>query len=221
MKKVSAVIVAAGEGKRFGSAKQFALLRGKPVLDWSLETFNDHPGVDEIILVVPDVRSKKSYPARYRKIAAVVKGGQRRQDSVSLGFRTIDPRRAGIVLVHDGARPLAGRNLIKRVIEQTRKKGAVVPGLVLDETIKEAASGEVLETLDRTRLFRVQTPQGFFYPLLARALEKASADHFYGTDEAALVERLGERVFIIDGDPRNIKITVPLDLKMAEALLAD
>ncbi len=221
MKKVSAVIVAAGEGKRFGSAKQFALLRGKPVLDWSLETFNDHPGVDEIILVVPDVWSKKSYPARYRKIAAVVKGGQRRQDSVSLGFRTIDPRRAGIVLVHDGARPLAGRNLIKRVIEQTRKKGAVVPGLVLDETIKEAASGEVLETLDRTRLFRVQTPQGFFYPLLARALEKASADHFYGTDEAALVERLGERVFIIDGDPRNIKITVPLDLKMAEALLAD
>jgi 2-C-methyl-D-erythritol 4-phosphate cytidylyltransferase len=221
MKKVSAVIVAAGEGKRFGSAKQFALLRGKPVLDWSLETFNDHPGVDEIILVVPDVRSKKSYPARYRKIAAVVKGGQRRQDSVSLGFRTIDPRRAGIVLVHDGARPLAGRNLIKRVIEQTRKKGAVVPGLVLDETIKEAASGEVLETLDRTRLFRVQTPQGFFYPLLARALEKASADHFYGTDEAALVERLGERVFIIDGDPRNIKITAPLDLKMAEALLAD
>jgi 2-C-methyl-D-erythritol 4-phosphate cytidylyltransferase len=221
MKKVSAVIVAAGEGRRFGAAKQFALLQGKPVLDWSLETFNAHPGVDEIILVVPDVGSKKSYPARYEKIAVVIKGGQRRQDSVNLGFRAIDPRRTDIILVHDGARPLAGQDLVDRVIEQTREKGAVVPGLLLEETIKEAAHGEVLVTLDRTRLFRVQTPQGFFYPLLARALEKAYADHFYGTDEAALVERLGERVFIIDGDPRNIKITVPLDLKMAEALLAD
>jgi 2-C-methyl-D-erythritol 4-phosphate cytidylyltransferase len=221
MTKVSAVIVAAGESRRFGAAKQFALLQGKPVLDWSLETFNAHPGIDEIILVAPDLRSRKSFLAGYGKIAAVVKGGERRQDSVSLGFRAIDPRRAGIVLVHDGARPLAGQDLVGRVIEQTRQKGAVVPGLVLDETIKEAAGGEVLLTLDRTRLFRVQTPQGFFYPLLARALEKADADHFYGTDEAALVERLGERVFIIDGDPRNIKITVPLDLKIAEALLAD
>jgi 2-C-methyl-D-erythritol 4-phosphate cytidylyltransferase len=221
MTKVSVVIVAAGEGRRFGAAKQFALLQGKPVLDWSLETFNAHPGVDEIILVVPDVGSKKSYPARFGKIAAVIKGGQRRQDSVNLGFRAIDPRRADIILVHDGARPLAGQDLVDRVIEQTREKGAVVPGLLLEETIKEAARGEVLVTLDQTRLFRVQTPQGFFYPLLARALKKAYADHFYGTDEAALVERLGERVFIIDGDPRNIKITVPLDLKMAEALLAD
>jgi 2-C-methyl-D-erythritol 4-phosphate cytidylyltransferase len=151
----------------------------------------------------------------------VVKGGEERQDSVSLGFRAIEPRRASIVLVHDGARPLAGRDLVERVIEQTRQKGAVIPGLLLDETIKEAAAGEVLGTLDRTRLFRVQTPQGFFYPLLKRALEKAKADHFYGKDEAALVERLGERVFVIDGDPRNIKITVPLDLKIAEAFLAD
>ncbi len=221
MTKVAAVIVAAGGGRRFGSAKQFALLQGKPVLDWSLETFNAHPGIDEIILVLPDVRSKKGFLARYEKIAAVVKGGEKRQDSVSLGFRAIEPRRASIVLVHDGARPLAGRDLIDRVIEQTRQKGAVIPGLLLDETIKEAAAGEVLGTLDRTRLFRVQTPQGFFYPLLKRALEKAKADHFYGTDEAALVERLGERVFVIDGDPRNIKITVPLDLKIAEAFLAD
>lgn len=221
MTKVAAVIVAAGGGRRFGSAKQFALLQGKPVLDWSLETFNAHPGIDEIILVLPDVRSKKSFLARYEKIAAVVKGGEKRQDSVSLGFRAIEPRRASIVLVHDGARPLAGRDLVERVIEQTRQKGAVIPGLLLDETIKEADGGEVLGTLDRTRLFRVQTPQGFFYPLLKRALEKAKADHFYGTDEAALVERLGERVFVIDGDPRNIKITVPLDLKIAEAFLAD
>ena len=221
MTKVSAVIVAAGGGRRFGSAKQFVPLKGKAVLDWSLETFNAHPGIDEIILVVPDVGSKKDFLARYEKIADVVKGGDERQDSVSLGFRAIDPSRASIVLVHDGARPLAGRELVERVIEQTRKKGAVVPGLLLEETIKEAAAGKVLSTLDRTRLFRVQTPQGFFYPLLKRALEKAKADHFYGTDEAALVERLGERVFIIDGDPRNIKITVPLDLKIAEALLAD
>jgi len=221
MTKVSAVIVAAGGGRRFGSAKQFAFLQGKPVLDWSLETFNAHPGVDEIVLVLPELRPKKSFLAKYGKIVAVVQGGRQRQDSVRLGFRAIDPRQAGIVLVHDGARPLAGRDLIERVIGQTRKKRAVVPGLLLEETIKEAEGGQVVRTLDRTRLFRVQTPQGFFYPLLERALEKASADHFYGTDEAALVERLGERVFIIEGDPRNIKITVPPDLKMAEAFLAD
>jgi len=221
MTKVSAVIVAAGGGRRFGSAKQFAFLQGKPVLDWSLETFNAHPGVDEIVLVLPELRPKKSFLAKYGKIVAVVQGGRQRQDSVRLGFRAIDPRQAGIVLVHDGARPLAGRDLIERVIGQTRKKRAVVPGLLLEETIKEAEGGQVVRTLDRTRLFRVQTPQGFFYPLLKRALEKASADHFYGTDEAALVERLGERVFIIEGDPRNIKITVPPDLKIAEAFLAD
>jgi len=221
MTKVSAVIVAAGEGRRFGSAKQFALLQGKSVLDWSLETFNAHPGVDEIVLVLPELRPKKSFLAKYGKIVAVVQGGRKRQDSVRLGFRAIEPRQAGIVLVHDGARPLAGRDLIERVIGQTRKRRAVVPGLPLEETIKEVEGGKVLNTLDRTRLFGVQTPQGFIYPLLARALEKASADRFYGTDEAALVERLGERVFIIDGDPRNIKITVPLDLKMAEAFLAD
>lgn len=221
MNRVSAVIVAAGEGRRFGSAKQFALLRGKPVLEWSLETFNAHPGIDELILVLADAGLKKNFLGRYKKITAVVEGGEQRQDSVVGGFRAIDPRRAGIVLIHDGARPLAGKDLIERVIKETRQKGAVIPGLILDETVKEAANGEVLGTLDRTRLFRVQTPQGFTYPLLKRALDKANADHYYGTDEAALVERLGERVFIIAGDPENIKITLPRDLKMAEAFLAD
>ncbi len=221
MTKVSAVILAAGEGRRFGAAKQFALLRGKPVLDWSLEAFNEHPGIDEIVLVLADIGTKKNFVARYEKIKAVVKGGRQRQDSVNRGFQAIDPRAKGTVLIHDGARPLAGQELIGRIIERTREKGAVIPGLLMEETIKEGAAGEVLGTLDRTRLYRVQTPQGFSYSLLKRALKKAKADHFYGTDEASLVERLGERVFIVDGDPRNIKITVPQDLKMAEALLAD
>ncbi len=221
MKKVSAVIVAAGEGRRFGAAKQFELLRGRPVLDWSLEAFDAHPRVDEIILVLPDVGAKNESLAKYKKIAGVVQGGEKRQDSVVHGFRAIDARKAGIVLVHDGARPLAGQDLIGRIILAAQEKGAVIPALPLEETVKEAAGQGVIRTLDRTRIFRVQTPQGFSYPLLKRALESATAEKFYGTDEAALVERLGERVFIIDGDPKNIKITVPLDLKIAEAFLAD
>jgi len=219
--RVSAVIVAAGEGRRFGAVKQFALLRGKRVLDWSLEAFNAHPQVDEIVLVLPDVESKDEFRSRYRKITAVVEGGEHRQDSVSLGFRAIQPGRADIVLVHDGARPLAGHDLIGRVIGKAHEKGAAVPGLALDETVKEVGDEGFIRTLDRSRIFRVQTPQGFSYALLKLALEGAAAAKFYGTDEAALVERLGENVYLVEGDPRNIKITVPLDLKMAEAILAD
>ena len=190
-------------------------------MDWSLEAFDAHPRVDEIILVLPDVGAKNESLAKYKKISAVVQGGEKRQDSVVHGFRAIDARKAGIVLVHDGARPLAGPDLIGRIILAAQEKGAVIPALLLPETVKEAAGREVIRTLDRTRIFCVQTPQGFSYPLLKRALESAMAEKFYGTDEAALVERLGEKVFIVDGDPKNIKITVPLDLRIAEAFLAD
>lgn len=221
MKKVSAVVVAAGEGKRFGAPKQFSLLKGKPVLDWSLEKFENHESVDEIILVLKDEARREKILARYKKIAAVVEGGERRQDSVFKGFSLIDPRKAGIVLVHDAARPLVDTGLISRVIEAALEKGAAIPALPLKDTVKEITGQEVCRTLERERLFKVQTPQGFSYSILKEALEKAQQENYYGTDEAALVERMGKRVYVVQGNPKNIKITVPEDIKLAEVFLED
>lgn len=221
MKKVSAIIVAAGEGKRFGSAKQFALLKGKPILDRTLETFEEHMKVTEIILVVREDWLRKKYLNRYKKLAAVVRGGEKRQDSVMAGFNQLQPDQTDIVLVHDGVRPLVGKDLISRVIEAAEQKGAAIPALSLEDTIKRVEEERVVKTLDRLTLFKVQTPQGFFYTTLARALRKAKEDSFYGTDEASLVERIGEKVYIVEGNTQNIKITSPEDIHIAEALLAD
>jgi len=219
MAEVSAIILAAGRGRRFGSAKQFASLKGMPLVYWCLERFEKHPEVDRLVLVLPPEEDIESYLKRYKKLAAVVPGGPERQDSVWNGFRQVVPDEAGIVLVHDGVRPLVGEGLISRVIQAAREAGAAVPGLVSEETIKEARGREVVKTHDRQTLFRVQTPQGFAYPVLKEALESGARDKFYGTDEAMLVERLGKRVVLVEGDPKNIKITNPSDLRVAEALL--
>ena len=221
MKKVSVIIVAAGEGKRFGSAKQFALLKGKPVLDRTLEVFEEHMKVTEIILVVREDWLREKYLSRYKKLAAVVRGGEKRQDSVMVGFNQLKPDQADIVLVHDGVRPLVGKDLISRIIEAAEQKGAAIPVLSVEDTIKQVEEERVVQTLNRLTLFKVQTPQGFFFTTLERALRKAKEDSFYGTDEASLVERIGEKVYIVEGDTQNIKITSPEDIRIAEALLAD
>ena len=219
MSKVSVLIVAAGEGRRFGAAKQFALLKGETLLDRCLETFERNGAVDEIILVLPDPEQKGSLRGNYRKIASVVKGEARRQDSVRNGFRELRARDEDIVLVHDGVRPLVDGELINRVILEASRSGAAVPVLALEDTVKEVRDGSVALTHDRSGLFRVQTPQGFRYGVLKKALEAAARDGFYGTDEAVLVERIGGRVNVVDGDPRNIKVATPLDLRIAEAML--
>jgi 2-C-methyl-D-erythritol 4-phosphate cytidylyltransferase len=223
MKKASviAIIVAAGEGKRFGFSKQFALLREKPVLEWCLDRFEAHKQVKEIVLVLNDETQKQKLLERYGKIRAVAEGGEKRQDSVLAGFSQIDPEMAEVVLVHDGVRPLLESDLISRVIDRTLEQGAAVPVIPVEDTIKLIEGRLVRQTLDRSRLFRVQTPQGFCYSVLREALDSAREDGFYGTDEAALVERIGKKVSVVQGDPRNIKITTPLDLKLAEALLED
>ncbi len=216
MKRVSAILVAAGEGQRFGSPKQFAPLGGKPVLEWCLEAFEAHTEVDEVVLVVKDEAKGKEYLQRYGKVSAVVRGGKERQDSVLSGFQRLDPAQAEIVLVHDGVRPFISGPLISRVIQAAREKGAAIPVIPVEDTIKMVETEEVKRTLEREKLFRVQTPQGFLYSILKRALDKASQEGFYGTDEASLVERAGDRVAVVQGDVRNIKVTTPEDLKMAE-----
>lgn len=221
MNSVTAVIVAAGEGRRFGAAKQFALLKGKTVLDRCLEKFEGLGAVDRIILVLGSGRSGEEYQKRYGKIAAIAKGGKKRQDSVYAGMSCMKAQETGIVLVHDGVRPLVGQDLIERIINAAREKGAVVPVIPVEDTIKNVEAHKVIRTEDRKTLFRTQTPQGFSYPLLLEAFDQARRVNFLGTDEAALVERMGRDVFVIPGDRRNIKITTKYDMKIAEALVED
>jgi len=221
MTRVSAIVVAAGEGRRFGSAKQFALLRGRSVLERSLAAFETHPLVAEIVLVLPDEALGRKYTASFPKVTAVVRGGARRQDSVRQGFSRIDPRQGGIVLVHDGARPLVTAGLIRSVIREAERSGAAVPGVSLCDTVKEVDGDRIVRTLDRAALMQVQTPQGFAYAVLEQALARAEEDRFSGTDDASLVERLGRPVSIVDGDPKNIKITTLLDLRLAEVFIDD
>jgi 2-C-methyl-D-erythritol 4-phosphate cytidylyltransferase len=213
------VIVAGGEGRRFGGAKQFALLGGRPLLERCVESFESHEAVGGIVLVLPDVRLGEGLARRFRKVSAVVAGGTLRQDSVRNGFGAVRGSGRDIVLIHDGARPLAGSALIGRVIDEAARSGAAVPVLPIEDTVKEVREEGILRTHDRSVLYRAQTPQGFFYEVLEEALAAADRDGFIGTDEASLVERMGRRVAAVAGDPRNIKITTPLDLGIAEALL--
>jgi 2-C-methyl-D-erythritol 4-phosphate cytidylyltransferase len=219
MDKVTAIIVAAGEGQRFGAPKQFAPLREKPVLEWCLGCFNTHVQVAEIILVLMSDIEKEEYIRRFPKITAVVTGGKHRQDSVTAGFNQIDPQKTGFVLIHDGVRPLVDHALLSRIITATKEKGAAVPVIAIEDTVKAVEGEKVLRTVDRAKLRRVQTPQGFSYSLLKEALDRAREDNYIGTDEAALVERIGKEVVVVEGDPRNIKITTPDDIQVAEVYL--
>lgn len=219
MSGTSAIIVAAGAGKRFGEMKQFAYLRAKPVLEWTLERFQAHPEVEAVVLVLPDEQDLKHYRMRYAKIVDLVRGGEKRQDSVWQGFRLLAASAPEVVLVHDGARPLVSADLITRVIAAARSDGAAVPVLPIVDTLKVVREGGIVGTIDRSLLFRAQTPQGFRFEILKKAMDAARKDRFYGTDEAALVERVGLAVTAVAGDPRNLKITTPLDIPIAEALL--
>lgn len=224
MTKTAVIIVAAGSGIRFGGRKQHFLLRGRTVLEHSVKAFQSHPEIMGIYLVLEDPVAWEERAGDQKKICAVVRGGMKRQDSVWSGLsRLLGGGIADLdaVLVHDGARPLVGSALISRVIKAAGMFGAACPALPLEDTIKRARGGQVIHTEDRTELFRVQTPQAFSVDVLRRAYEKAEEDGFYGTDDASLVERLGYPITLVEGERSNIKITIPEDLKIAEALLND
>jgi len=223
-----ALIVAAGEGRRFAAAvpKQFCLLGGRPMLAWTLEAFGRCEAVDAAILVVaPERRGLvEELLARWDlrgKLAGICAGGARRDDSVQRGLEALPPD-AALVAVHDGARPLVTPALIERVVRAAARTGAAIPALPVGDTIKRARADLVTETLDRQRLHLVQTPQVFEVGLLRRAyqdLRSARAEATI-TDDAQLVEALGQPVQLVEGEASNIKITAPGDLALAEALLA-
>ncbi|MEE9284258.1 MAG: 2-C-methyl-D-erythritol 4-phosphate cytidylyltransferase [Dehalococcoidia bacterium] len=234
---LGAVIVAAGSGTRMGRPstlrpgsgqagsgqaldKLFIPLGGRPVLAHALAAFQECAAVQHIVLVLPAGNLERGrrfvQEHGFDKVHRVCGGGPRRQDSVRLGLEALGP--CQWVAIHDGARPLITPDLIVRGLEAARDAGAAVPALPLADTVKEAGpDATVLRTLDRSRLWAVQTPQIFRYDLLLRAHQEVTAD---ATDDAAMLEALGLPVRIFPGSRLNLKITTPEDLTLAEAILA-
>ena len=226
---IGVVIVAAGTSSRMGGLdKQFAALAGRPVLAHTVAAFEAAPEVDAIAIVVnPATAADVAALGRaegWRKVVATPPGGARRQDSCAHGLAALVAAGEGaaldLVLVHDGARPLVSPALIARGIAAARAHGAAIPGLPVRDTVKVVdPDGRITETLDRSRLWLVQTPQVFRYPILAAAYAAATARDLNVTDDAALLEALGQPVYVFEGEARNLKITTPDDLVLAAAWL--
>jgi 2-C-methyl-D-erythritol 4-phosphate cytidylyltransferase len=220
-----AIIVAAGKGTRAGGgqAKQFREIFGTPIIIHTLRRFEQATSVGEVVVVAPpaDVGGVLALAAEFglQKLARVVAGGETRTRSVWQGLQAVRAEAAEIIAVHDGVRPFVTPDEIDRTVSAARDGGAALLAARVAETIKEAEGGRVARTLDRARLWRALTPQCFRYDLLRRAYERALADGTEATDCSALVERLGATVAIVEGDPRNIKITTPEDIALAEAMM--
>ncbi len=199
-------MVAAGSGARFGGQKQFEELEGRRVVDWALAA--SRSVADGVVLVVPADRVGQEAPVA----DVVVAGGATRSGSVRAGLAAV-PADAGVVIVHDAARPFATPAIFHAVVEAVRNGAdGAVPGVPVTDTIKQVAAGWVVATLDRETLVAVQTPQAFD----AGALRRAHAGGAEATDDAALVEAAGGRVVVVPGDPANTKVTLRADLRQSE-----
>ncbi|MEA2609371.1 MAG: 2-C-methyl-D-erythritol 4-phosphate cytidylyltransferase, partial [Chloroflexota bacterium] len=225
--RADAIIVAAGRSSRMdGTDKLGAEIGGRPLLAWTLAAVAAAPEIDRLVVVTSEERRKGIAGAPWLPdpVVDVVVGGERRQESVLAGFLAFD--RLGVdegapVLVHDGARPLVRAELISAVVAATARHGAAIPVLPMAETLKRIDGEWVGGTLDRTGLGTAQTPQGVRRGLLRDAYRRfpANAPEIW-TDEAALLEACGVAVHVVPGDPDNLKVTVPGDLRRAGAALA-
>ena len=220
-----AIIAAAGQGTRLAGKrpKQFLELAGTPILIHTLKAFERCDAIHEIILVLAEEETKgfRSLAKEHelRKISAVVSGGRTRAESVLHGLQAVNAEAVEIVAVHDGARPFVTPDEISRTIDGAKIEGAAILVSAPVDTLKEVKAGTVARTLDRTTIRNALTPQCFDYKLLLRAYEQVDINDPELTDESALVERLGAKIAIVEGSPRNIKITRPEDLAIGEALL--
>jgi 2-C-methyl-D-erythritol 4-phosphate cytidylyltransferase len=218
------IIPAAGQGKRMGAGKNKLLLtlEGVPVLIHTLKVFEADADCSGIILAIhPDDETEFKQLLRdygIHKVISLVIGGKERQDSVHNGLKSLDAT-AGVVLVHDAARPFIKVETIHKLVEAASKEGGAIVAVPVKDTIKKAMQGRVAETVERSSLWAVQTPQAFRVEILLEAHDQAAKGKFIGTDESSLVERLPHPVAIIEGDYDNIKLTTPEDLYFAEAIL--
>ena len=223
LKNCGAVIVAAGSASRMGGIdKVMAELKGEPMIARTVRTFQECDAVTEIVivtredLIVPISNLCKDMP----KVKAVVVGGKSRQESVHLGLNALS-KKVKLAAVHDGARPLITWQVIDRTVRAANTYGAAAPAIPVKDTIKVVEGRVVKNTPDRATLFAVQTPQAFDFDLLRGALKKAEQDGSQVTDDCSAVELMGFKVKIVEGDERNIKVTTPMDLKIAEMLMEE
>jgi len=239
--KVIVIIPAAGlgtrmafapeaKGKKGAPSKQFAELGGTPILLHTLRKFAEAPEVTEICVAlrkeeIPGFRSRlgQEGKALQQKRIQLVEGGEHRQQSVAHALDAISAAPDDVVLVHDAVRPFVDREIISNVIRAAQKYGAAIAGLPAVDTVKQvertAEGAVVTATVPRERVVMAQTPQGFRYGVIKQAFDEATRDEFLGTDEASLVERAGHEVAVVMGSSRNIKITTPADLELAEFYL--
>ncbi len=228
--KVAAIIAAAGLGVRMrvDTPKTYLQLAGKPILIHTLEVFERVSEVHEVLVVVhPEdlefCQEEVIDPYPLKKVLRLVPGGKERQDSVYNALKVLWKKEdeLDVVLVHDGVRPLVSPALVRQVVTAARRYGGAILGVPCQDTLKRVnARKEIVATVDRQELWQVQTPQAFRAALLWRAYQQAMEKGFYATDEAALVEALGDTVVVVPSSPLNLKITTPDDLKMAEAILS-
>lgn len=223
LKRCGAVIVAAGSASRMGGIdKVMAALGGEPMIARTVRAFQQCGAIADIVIVTrPNlIRPISALCARMDKVRMVVAGGQSRQESVALGLNAL-PKGVELAAVHDGARPLITDAVIDRTVRAANSYGAAAPAVPVKDTIKVVRGGLVTDTPDRASLQAVQTPQVFDFDLLRGALKKAAEDAAAVTDDCSAVERLGMAVKIVEGDERNLKVTTPMDLKIAEMLLEE
>ncbi|HEY5615193.1 MAG TPA: 2-C-methyl-D-erythritol 4-phosphate cytidylyltransferase [Bacteroidota bacterium] len=224
--KVSVIVPAAGSGSRLGGSvkKQFIKLENKPVLIHTLQRFEHCTDVDEIAVAIPEefIVEMEKLVSQYRlhKVRRVVIGGTKRQDSVLNALNKLALKDSDIVLVHDGVRPFIESKRISQLVKACRTHDAVVLAVQPKDTVRRSNGGRFFDqTLDRSALWLVQTPQVFKAGILLKAFAKARKDKFYSTDEVALVERLGVKAKIIEGSYDNIKITTKEDLELGSLIL--
>jgi len=226
MSKVTALIPAAGMGRRMGRAvaKQFLPLGDKPMLAHTLLAFQRSTDIDEIIPILSEDDMEHCLrdvieAFHITKVKTLVVGGKERQDSVYNGISKLD-KDATVVVVHDGVRPFVTAVMIKECVDHARKGECVAVGVPLKDTIKEVGDdGAVRRTLERSRLWAIQTPQAFPARILKKAYEECYKNKFNATDDATLAERAGNKVRVLMGSYENIKITTPEDLFLAEEIL--
>jgi 2-C-methyl-D-erythritol 4-phosphate cytidylyltransferase len=241
--KVIVIIPAAGLGtrmapvpsaqhgvKKSSTSKQFTDLGGTPILIHTLRKFIAVEAVSEIWLALREneiaafrAQLEKEAKDVLKKKVEFVAGGEHRQQSVANALNAVSASAADIILVHDAVRPFITEEIIQDVISAAQKYGAAIAGLPAVDTVKQVertADGAVVRaTIPRERVVMAQTPQGFRYQVIKKALDEAAADGFLGTDEASLVERSGHEVAVVMGSPRNIKITTPADMELAKFYL--
>ena len=223
LRRCGAVIVAAGSASRMGGIdKVMAPLKGEPMIVHTVRAFQNCDAIAEIVIVTREdlILPISGLCRDFDKVRSVVVGGKSRQESVGLGMNALSDK-CELAAIQDGARPLITWEVIDRVVRAAHAYHAAIPVIPVKDTIKVCNSALVISTPDRSTLRAVQTPQVFDFDLLRGALAQAEADGAEVTDDCSAVVRLGMSVKIVEGDERNLKVTTPLDLKLAEMLMEE